>query len=123
MLLLSANNLPGARRRRLRLHSTRIKTKNRGSRCEHSGCSKWPLYAFEGEKAKYCSQHKVCCCRLTILILLQTYLFLPCLIFVCCNRSTHTRIGRGRRLQNTIGGRTFTLFFFVGFVLFVVENL
>eukprot|EP00752_Nemacystus_decipiens_P003145 g2912.t1 len=27
-------------------------------RCEHSGCSKWPLYAFEGEKAKYCSQHK-----------------------------------------------------------------
>lgn len=28
-------------------------------RCEHSGCTKWPLYAFEGEKAKYCSQHKV----------------------------------------------------------------
>ncbi|CBJ29373.1 EsV-1-7 [Ectocarpus siliculosus] len=27
-------------------------------RCEHSGCTKWPLYAFEGEKAKYCSQHK-----------------------------------------------------------------
>ncbi len=28
-------------------------------RCEEGGCSKWPLYAFEGEKAKYCSQHKV----------------------------------------------------------------
>ncbi|CAM9732468.1 unnamed protein product, partial [Scytosiphon promiscuus] len=27
-------------------------------RCEHTGCTKWPLYAFEGEKAKYCSQHK-----------------------------------------------------------------
>lgn len=28
-------------------------------RCEFAGCTKWPLYAFEGEKAKYCSQHKV----------------------------------------------------------------
>ncbi|CAM9296525.1 unnamed protein product, partial [Sphacelaria rigidula] len=27
-------------------------------RCEFAGCTKWPLYAFEGEKAKYCSQHK-----------------------------------------------------------------
>lgn len=30
-----------------------------GRRCEFAGCTKWPLYAFEGEKAKYCSQHKV----------------------------------------------------------------
>lgn len=44
-------------------------TNEKHRRCEHSGCTKWPLYAFEGEKAKYCSQHKVGawlgrCCRL-----------------------------------------------------------
>lgn len=34
----------------------------RRRRCEFAGCTKWPLYAFEGEKAKYCSQHKVSSC-------------------------------------------------------------
>ncbi|KAG5191422.1 EsV-1-7, partial [Tribonema minus] len=27
-------------------------------RCEALGCTKWPLYAYEGEKARFCSAHR-----------------------------------------------------------------